>query len=112
MGAHMTEHDQLLRTDRVLAAQREAAGAQGTDVLFQGLLEAAPDAIVIVGGDGRIVLVNRQTEALFGFGREDLLGQPIEILVPERFRQGHVAYRDQYIADPRTRPMGHGRELY
>jgi PAS domain S-box-containing protein len=74
-------------------------------------LEAAPDSIVIVNTDGKIVLVNRQTERLFGYGREELLGQSIEMLIPERFRARHVEHRSCYSAAPTTRPMGAGYEL-
>jgi PAS domain S-box-containing protein len=84
---------------------------RATDVQIRGLLEAAPDAMVIVGKDGRIVLVNGQTERLFGHKREDLLGKPIEVLVPERFRGGHPAHRGSYFGDPRARPMGMGLDL-
>jgi PAS domain S-box-containing protein len=87
-------------------------GANKTEALFGGLLEAAPDAIVIVDRDGRIRLVNRQTEALFGFQREDLLGQFVDMLLPERFRPTHVGHRTEYVHAPRTRPMGFGRELF
>lgn len=79
---------------------------------FRGLLEAAPDAMVIVGEDGRIVLVNAQTETLFGYEREELLDRPIEILVPQRFGAAHVGHRDGYQRDPRVRPMGAGLDLY
>jgi len=79
---------------------------------FRGLLEAAPDAMVIVGKDGRIQLVNGQVERLFGYAREELLGQSIEILVPERYRGGHPGHRRGYFADPRSRPMGGGLDLF
>jgi PAS domain S-box-containing protein len=73
---------------------------------FEALLESAPDAVVIIGAGGEIVLVNEQTENLFGYGREELLGEPVEILMPERFRGRHLRHRTAYLADPRTRPMG------
>ena len=84
---------------------------QATDATFRGLLDAAPDAMVIVGQDGCIRLVNEQVEKLFGYAREELLGQPIEILVPERFHSEHPAHRNGYIRDPRSRPMGMGLDL-
>jgi two-component system, cell cycle sensor histidine kinase and response regulator CckA len=76
------------------------------------LLELAPDAIVGIGGDGLIVLANAQTEALFGYAREEMLGHKVETLVPERFNEAHRAHRAQYFSDPRTRPMGAGLELF
>lgn len=96
-------------------AEITAAGeAAETEVerLFRGLLESAPDAIVIVGPDGRIRLVNRQTEQLFGYKRDELIGQEIEILVPERSRPDHTRRRNGFLADPRVRPMGVGLELF
>ena len=79
---------------------------------FRSLLDSAPDAIVIVNREGGIVLVNRQAEQWFGYHRDELLGQAIESLVPERFRERHRGYRDAYIANPVIRPMGEGVELY
>jgi PAS domain S-box-containing protein len=76
------------------------------------LLELAPDAIVGIGRDGVILLVNAQVEALFGYEREELLGQPVEILVPERLRTAHGSHRAGYFDDPRTRPMGAGLDLF
>jgi PAS domain S-box-containing protein len=84
---------------------------RASEVKFQGLLESAPDAIVIVNRDGRIVLVNSQTEKLFGYRRDELLEQPVEMLLPERFREAHVGQRVGYMARPRTRPMGVGVDL-
>ena len=84
----------------------------GAGSTFEQLLEAAPDAFVGVDVRGRIVMVNSQTETLFGYRREDLLGERVEMLVPERFRQAHPAHRAAYFAEPRTRPMGAGVELF
>ena len=75
------------------------------------VLEAAPDAMLIADRAGRILLANAQVETLFGYTRAELLGQPIELLVPERFRPGHQAQRTAFLAAPRVRPMGVGREL-
>lgn len=81
------------------------------EVRFEGLLESAPDAIVIVDSSGQIVLVNGQTERLFHYGRTELLGKPVEILMPARYRSMHVGQRIAYTAHPRTRPMGASLDL-
>jgi PAS domain S-box-containing protein len=80
-------------------------------VRYRGLLEAAPDAIVIADGQGRIVLVNASTEHLFGYRRDELVGQLVEILVPERFRAAHPQHRHGYAAHPHMRSMEEGLEL-
>ena len=82
-----------------------------TEERFRVLLDSAPDAAVIADASGRMVLVNSQTERLFGYRREELVGEPLEILLPDRLRAVHVGHRDGYLADPRTRPMGAGLEL-
>lgn len=80
--------------------------------LFRKLIESAPDAMVIVDRGGRIMLVNVQTERFFGYRSDELVGQPVEVLVPERFRMRHVEYRAGYLDAPLPRPMGSGRDLY
>ncbi|HET9029153.1 MAG TPA: PAS domain S-box protein [Candidatus Aquilonibacter sp.] len=79
---------------------------------FRALLDAAPDAIIIVDEKGCIVLVNAQAERLFGYTREELLSASVETLVPARYARAHDEHRDEYMHDPRTRPMGVGMELY
>jgi PAS domain S-box-containing protein len=101
-------------THRHTASERSAPVRENgrSDDKFRALLESAPDAMVIVGSDGRITLVNAQTERLFGYSRNELLGNPVEMLLPERFRGMHGQHRDRYFAEPRARAMGSGLDLY
>jgi PAS domain S-box-containing protein len=80
--------------------------APPADAAFVALLEAVPDAMVCIAADGRVVLVNAEAERLFGYKREELIGQLVEILVPEGARAAYQGYRDGFLADPRHRPMG------
>ena len=79
--------------------------------LAQAFLESASESIVAADGEGRIVLVNAKTESLFGYSRAELIGQPVELLIPARLRDRHVAHRSTYMASPRIRPMGLGLDL-
>jgi diguanylate cyclase (GGDEF)-like protein/PAS domain S-box-containing protein len=90
---------------------RTTLGPDWTNGSFRDLLESAPDAMVIVDSSWEIVLVNAQTEKLFGYRREELLGRCVEMLAPERFREQHSRYRVAYSADPRRLAMGTGLEL-
>jgi PAS domain S-box-containing protein len=81
------------------------------DDLIGGIVDAAPDAILVVDVEGRMVLVNRQAEALFGYGRDELIGCGVELLLPESLRPTHRGHREAYLHEPRTRPMGTGMTL-
>jgi PAS domain S-box-containing protein len=96
----------------VASAIRDVSVRRRAEHRFRALLESAPDAMVIVDRDARIVLVNAQTERLFGYPRAELLGEPIEMLVPKRLRGVHVLHRQGYMREPKVRSMGSGLELY
>src|SRR5690349_367748 len=82
------------------------------ETIFEALFGASPDAILVVDARGRITLANPQVERLFGYTNAELLGNGVEILIPERFRQQHPAHRSRFSDQPRMRPMGAGLELY
>lgn len=96
----------------VTAAVRDVTERQRTDAKFRSLLEAAPDAMVIVNAAGTIALVNAQAQQLFGYTRSELLGQPVEMLVPTRYRTAHPGHRGRFFAEPRARAMGSRLELF
>jgi PAS domain S-box-containing protein len=79
--------------------------------LQRAIIERLPDAKVVIDEAGRVVMVNPQTELLFGYPRSQLIGQPVEMLLPERLRERHVQHRAHYAEEPRTRPMGIGLNL-
>ncbi len=100
------------RRSRLRDEQLARAKAEAAEVKFRALLESAPDGVVIVNTEGQILLINHQAEQLLGYRREELLGQLVEILLPERFRQRHIEHRARYFAAPVTRPMGANYELW
>jgi PAS domain S-box-containing protein len=101
---------QLTSVNEELA--REISAREQAETTFRALLEGAPDAVVIINAQGIITLVNSQLEALFGYPRAHVIGQSVEVLVPERFRGQHAEHRAAYFTAPHVREMGAGRELY
>jgi PAS domain S-box-containing protein len=99
---------QQQNAERELAVQK----LKETETLFRSLLESAPDAMVIVDSGGIITLINSQTEKMFGYEREALLGQPVERLVPAVLKERHQHHRAQFSRNPHVRPMGSGMELF
>ncbi|MGH9553706.1 MAG: PAS domain S-box protein, partial [Terriglobales bacterium] len=110
MALPLSGHDAKFAVMRQSKTNYNGSLSHG-DEKFRRLLEAAPDAMVIVDRAGRILLVNSQTDSMFGYGREELLNQPVEILIPEHFRQKHQQHREAYHGAPHSRPMGSGLEL-
>lgn len=96
----------------VSAAIRDITERRKAEEKFRGLLESAPDAIVIVDEKGHIQLVNVQTEKMFGYDRVDMIGKPVELLLPDRYAQTHRGHRVNFFQSPKVRAMGEGRELY
>jgi len=102
----------VLEINRDISRRKQAEEElRESEEKFRGLLEAAPDAMVIVDRGGLIVLVNARTESLLGYQRDELLGQPVEILVPVQFRTVHQGHRVNYSESPQARPMGAGLDL-
>jgi PAS domain S-box-containing protein len=95
-----------------MTAHKKTAAEASLTQRFYGLLESAPDAILEVDREGRILLVNAEAERLFGAARGELVGEKIEALIPHRFRAGHTAQRNAYAEHPVSRPMGSGLDLY
>lgn len=94
------------------AIMRDITERKRAEQTFRGLLEAAPDAMVIVDKEGEIVLMNKQTQKLFGYARDELLGRSVEVLIPERHRLRHPEHRGAFFGEPHVRPMGAGLDLW
>jgi PAS domain S-box-containing protein len=102
------EHRVMERTVQIEAAN---VSLRRSEARFRQALEATPNALLMINSRGLIEMVNGQTESMFGHARAALLGHPVEMLVPDRFRGGHPGHRTSFYADPQSRPMGAGRDL-
>jgi PAS domain S-box-containing protein len=102
--------DELVMTISKLETENEER--KKVESLFRQLLESAPDAMIVANSGGEILLTSALTEQLFGYSKEELIGRPIEMLIPERFRGGHTAHRNQYAKEAYVRPMGAGLDLH
>jgi PAS domain S-box-containing protein len=101
-----------LQTGMIVALLAQRAHRRRADVRFWQVVATAPYGVLMVRHDGRIAMANAQAEKLFGYRREEIVGQPVEMLVPERFRHHHSAHRERFSALPVVRPMGAGQELF
>src|SRR5919107_379225 len=109
----MPEREPPLHTPATESLQPDIAVVlRKSEERFRQVVESAPNAMVMINRRGGIEMVNAQAERLFGFTREEMLGQSIEMLVPERFRGNHPHLRDTFFHHPESRPMGAGRDLY
>jgi two-component system cell cycle sensor histidine kinase/response regulator CckA len=104
--------DESGRVLGVASLVHDVTERQRAEAKFRGLLESAPDAMVVTDQQGRVVLVNAQTERLFGYEREELLTRPIETLMPDRFREGHPEHRNEFSSHPQIRQMGKRLQLF
>ena len=91
---------------------RDISSRKQAEAQFQQVVESAPNGMLMIDQQGKMTLVNKQVEQMFGYTREEMLGKPVEMLIPERFRHGHPAHRTGYFAAPSSRIMGAGRELF
>ena len=112
MAGKVTERDENGVPARLIGTHTDITDRKKAEDRFRSLLESAPDATVIVNDDGDIVETNLQTEKLFGYATDELLGQKVEVLLPERFRDRHPAHRKEFFKHKSVRPMGIGLELY
>lgn len=114
--AHWTEWSAAVskwkRKRALFVVARDLTIERQQDERFRLVVEGAPNGIVMTDAEGRLVLVNRQAEQMFGYSRDELVGQRIEILLPERSRKAHVSLREAFVKEPEARPMGAGRDLY
>ncbi len=102
----------LVSTTKDVTHLKAVRDSKLMEASYRNLLDSTPDAIVIVNVTGRIILANSQAESVFGYAADELVGEPVEILLPERYRPEHVVHRTRYFDQPRTRAMGAGLELY
>lgn len=109
--ATVVGRDAAGRAVRLVGTNHDVTARKQAESELIGVLEAAPDAMVLVNGDGNIVLLNSAVENVFGFAKQELVGKSVDLLIPERLRHGHRGFRKQYFAEAKTRAMGAGKSL-
>ncbi|MBQ0788000.1 MAG: PAS domain S-box protein, partial [Oceanihabitans sp.] len=110
LGEVITDNED--KVIEIIGTCQDVTEQRMAEIKFKGLLESAPDAMVIVNDHGKIQLINRQAEKLFGYTSEELLSKSVELLIPIRYKHKHTSHRDGFFELPKTRKMGQGRELY
>jgi PAS domain S-box-containing protein len=105
----MTDESNLARLAELTT--KEAIDAKLREEISAAVIELSPDGIIIADQEGKIFMVNREAEFMFGYSRKELFGQPVEILLPERSRESHVSHRRTYLEEPRPRAMGANMSL-
>jgi PAS domain S-box-containing protein len=105
-------HDESGKLLGFVSVTHDMSGERHPDERFRRVVESAPNAMVLINADGHIEMVNTEAERVFGYGREEMRGQPVEMLVPPRFRGQHPGLRTAFLAAPQSRPMGVGRDLH
>jgi PAS domain S-box-containing protein len=112
MSDHSSAPDELALLQEIDATERRRAAERAAFFEIMGtVVEALPDALIITDEAGEIILANAQAELIFGYHRDQMIGQAVEMLLPERFQHSHAAYRAGYVAEPRVRSMGDLREI-
>ena len=105
-------NEKELNATIAMALYQYKTGRRRQELRYIQILESMPDAVVICGDNGNITIINAETERLSGYRKDELIGKPVETLIPERFRKAHVGHRARYYSDPKTRPMGILHDLY
>jgi len=109
---HRPDRNNLPPNEGKTSPEQQKPASLESQALFEQFFESSPDGVLVVNSEGLITQINKQTEKMFGYGREELQGQPIETLIPDQFRSAHEKERSNYLREPHMRAMGAGLELF